>query len=205
MKGKTMSKIFEALENAEKERVRKGSAPFPEPKAEKKTELVVGPKEEKKTAPILGPREEKLGRPGESAQEQRATELRKGFTPAPEPREEKKTLPVLEPKSERMERPAPTAAPEPREVKKTPPVARRKNHPCPGEAERGKTRKSGEARWKRFLSCHEPKEEKRIPPVRNLKKTKENRLWTGAEERRRWKTTMIHHRSVPDKMGSSTP
>jgi len=122
MKGKTMSKIFEALENAEKERLRKGPAAFPEPKAEKKTELVVGPKEEKKTAPILGPREEKLGRPGESAQEQRATELRKGFTPAPEPKEEKKTLPVLEPKSERMERPAPTAAPEPREVKKTPPV-----------------------------------------------------------------------------------
>jgi protein-tyrosine kinase len=122
MKGKTMSKIFEALENAEKERVRKSPAPFLEPKAEKKTELVVGPKEEKKTAPILGPREEKLGRPGESAQEQRATELRKGFTPAPEPKEEKKTLPVLEPKSERMERPAPTAAPEPREVKKTPSV-----------------------------------------------------------------------------------
>jgi hypothetical protein len=98
MKGKTMSKIFEALENAEKERVRKSPAPF------------------------LGPREEKSGRPGESAQEQRATELRKGFTPAPEPKEEKKTLPVLEPKSERMERPAPTAAPEPREVKKTPSV-----------------------------------------------------------------------------------
>jgi len=117
-----MSKIFEALENAEKEKVRKSPAPFLEPKAEKKTELVVGPKEEKKTTPILGPREEKLGRPGESAQQQRATELRKGFTPAPEPKEEKKTLPVLEPKSERMERPAPTAASEPREVKKTPPV-----------------------------------------------------------------------------------
>ena len=117
-----MSKIFEALENAEKEKVRKSPAPFLEPKAEKKTELVVGPKEEKKNTPILGPREEKSGRPGESAQEQRATELRKGFTPAPEPKEEKKTLPVLEPKSERMERPAPTAASEPREVKKTPPV-----------------------------------------------------------------------------------
>jgi len=51
-----------------------------------------------------------LGRPGENAQEQKATELRKGFTPAPEPKEEKKTLPVLEPKSDRMERPVPTAA-----------------------------------------------------------------------------------------------
>jgi hypothetical protein len=49
MKGKTMSKIFEALENAEKERLRKGPAAFLEPKVEKKTELVVGPKEEKKT------------------------------------------------------------------------------------------------------------------------------------------------------------
>jgi len=99
-----MSKIFEALENAEKERVRKGSSPFPEPKVEKKTELVVGPKEEKKTAPILRPSEEKLGRPGENAQEQRATELRKGFTPAPEPKEEKKTAPILGPREERVER-----------------------------------------------------------------------------------------------------
>jgi len=152
-----MSKIFEALENAEKERLRKDPATFLEPKVEKKTELVVGPKEEKKTlsvlepksesmekpvptaapearevrktppvlgskeekktAPILGPREEKLGRPGENAQEQRATELRKGFAPAPEPKEEKrtppvlgpkedkKTAPVLKPKGERVEKP----------------------------------------------------------------------------------------------------
>ena len=98
-----MSKIFEALENAEKERLRKGSSPFLEPKVEKKTELALG-KEEKKTTLVLGPRKERVGRPGENAERQRTTELRKSSTFAPEPKEEKKAAPVLEPKGARVER-----------------------------------------------------------------------------------------------------
>ena len=216
MKGKTMSKIFEALENAEKERLRKGPAAFLEPKVEKKTELVVGPKEEKKTTPILGPREEKLGRPGENAQEQKATELRKGFTPAPEPKEEKKTLPVLEPKSDRMERPVPTAAPEPRELKKTAPVL--------GSKEENKTALALEPKQERmerreenverqgatgltrgFSPAMQPKEEKRIPPVLGPKEDKKTAFALEPKGERLEKPTMIHKPIRPDKMGSKHP
>jgi exopolysaccharide/PEP-CTERM locus tyrosine autokinase len=99
-----MSKIFEALENAEKERLRKGSSPFPGPKVEKKPELIPGPKEEKKTAIVLGSREERMGRPEENAEKQRATELRKSSPSVLEPREERKPFPVPEPKGVRVER-----------------------------------------------------------------------------------------------------
>ena len=85
-----MSKVYEALENAERERVAglKKKPPLAlGPKEEKKTPLVLGPKEEKKTPLVLGPKEEKK-------------------TPlALEPREEKKPPLVLGPKEERMERP----------------------------------------------------------------------------------------------------
>jgi protein-tyrosine kinase len=104
VKGKAMSKIYEALENAEKERLRKGPSVFPGPKVENKPELVLGPKEQKKTAIVPGSKEERMGRPEENAEKQRATELGKGSTPAPEPKEEKKTAPVPEPKGLRVER-----------------------------------------------------------------------------------------------------
>jgi exopolysaccharide/PEP-CTERM locus tyrosine autokinase len=116
MKGKTMSKIFEALENAEKQRLRKGSSPLLQPREEKKTSPAPEPKsgwverpalspapeprEVKRTAPVVGPR----------------------ITPAPVLREENKTPPALESKSERLERPAPSPAPERREVVSTAPV-----------------------------------------------------------------------------------
>ncbi len=74
-----MSKIYEALENAEKERLRKGSSPFPKPR------------EEKKTTPVLEPKSERMERPA--------------LSPAVAAKEEKKAAPVLEPKRERVERP----------------------------------------------------------------------------------------------------
>ena len=84
-----MSKIYEALENAERERVaglKKKPSLALEPKEEKKTSLALEPKEEKKTPLALGPKEEKK-------------------TPlALEPKEEKKPSLALEPKEERTER-----------------------------------------------------------------------------------------------------
>ncbi len=85
-----MSKIYEALENAEKERLRKGSSPFVGPKVEKKPESVLGTKEEKKTAIVLESKEQRMGRPAPS--------------PAPEPKQEKRTAPVPEPDGARVER-----------------------------------------------------------------------------------------------------
>ena len=85
-----MSKIYEALENADKEKLRKGSSAFLGPKVEKKPESVLGTKEEKKTAIVLEPKEQRMGRPAPS--------------PAPEPKEEKKTAPVPDPKGAREER-----------------------------------------------------------------------------------------------------
>jgi len=57
-----MSKIYEALENAERERVaglKKKPSLALEPKEEKKPSLALGPKEEKKTSLVLEPKEEK--------------------------------------------------------------------------------------------------------------------------------------------------
>ncbi|OGP95740.1 MAG: hypothetical protein A2157_00365 [Deltaproteobacteria bacterium RBG_16_47_11] len=62
MKGKAMSKIYEALENAERERVaglKKKPSLALEPKEEKKPSLALGPKEEKRPSPVLEPKEEK--------------------------------------------------------------------------------------------------------------------------------------------------
>ena len=78
-----MSKIYEALENAERERV---------VGLKKKTPFAMEPKEEKKTAPVLGPKEERMDRREENVEKQGTTGLRKDFSP------------VLEPKRERMER-----------------------------------------------------------------------------------------------------
>ncbi len=85
-----MSKIYEALENAEKERLRKGSSPFVGPKVEKKPESAPEPKQETKTAIVLEPKEQRMGRPAPS--------------PAPEPKEEKRTTPVPEPHGARVEK-----------------------------------------------------------------------------------------------------
>jgi len=74
MKGKAMSKIFEALENAEKQRVTA---------INRKVSLPLGPREEKKTSPIPEPKTERLERPAPS--------------PPPEPKEEKKIAPVVGP------------------------------------------------------------------------------------------------------------
>jgi exopolysaccharide/PEP-CTERM locus tyrosine autokinase len=78
VKGKAMSKIYEALQNAERERVAG---------LKKKNPFTLEPKEEKKNPVSLGPKEEKK-------------------TPLPlEPKEEKKSPLAPEPKEERMERP----------------------------------------------------------------------------------------------------
>ena len=61
-----MSKIYEALQNAERERVAglKKKTPLAlEPKEEKKTSLALEPKEEKKPPLALGPKEERMERP----------------------------------------------------------------------------------------------------------------------------------------------
>jgi len=102
-----MSKIFEALENAERERVAglKKKPPLSlGPKEEKKTPLSLEANEEKKPSLSLGPKEERMERHEEKAEKQKAMGLSKGPTPAPAPKEEKKTSPILEPKGERMER-----------------------------------------------------------------------------------------------------
>ena len=103
-----MSKIYEALENAERES-RAGLKKKPSlalepkeeknpplalgPKEEKRTPLVLEPKEERKTPLALGPKEEGMQRHEENAEKQTATGLRKGSSP------------VLEPKVEKVERP----------------------------------------------------------------------------------------------------
>lgn len=61
-----MSKIFEALQNAEREKVAglKKKTPLAlEPKEEKEPPISLGPKEEKKSPPVLGPKEERKERP----------------------------------------------------------------------------------------------------------------------------------------------
>jgi exopolysaccharide/PEP-CTERM locus tyrosine autokinase len=90
VKGKAMSKIFEALENAERERVaglNKKLSLAPGPKEEKKPSLAPGPKEEKK--PFLAPEPKEEKKP----------------SPVLGPKEEKKPSLVLEPKQERIEKP----------------------------------------------------------------------------------------------------
>jgi protein-tyrosine kinase len=66
VKGKAMSKIYEALQNAERERVAglKKKTPLAlEPKEEKRHSIPLGPKEEKKSPSVLGPKEERMERP----------------------------------------------------------------------------------------------------------------------------------------------
>ncbi|HUL20705.1 MAG TPA: polysaccharide biosynthesis tyrosine autokinase [Thermodesulfobacteriota bacterium] len=122
-----MSKIYEALENAEKQKTAGSNRriPFvlgPKPKEEKKTAPVPGSspapatrptpppaaKEEKKTspapehAPVLGLREEKQISPVPEPKKGGWASAA-GFS-APGPKEEKRTAPVLQPKGEKTER-----------------------------------------------------------------------------------------------------
>src|SRR5512139_2836108 len=99
-----MSKIFEALENAEKQRLRKVSSSFLKPKEEKKASSVPEAKEATKEA--------KTETPAPSR--------------APEAREVKKAAPVMGPVAGPTTTPPPTPtpsrAPEPQEVKRSAPV-----------------------------------------------------------------------------------
>jgi len=122
-----MSKIYEALENAEKQKTVGSNkrTPFvlgPKPKEEKKTAPVPGSspapatrptpppaaKEEKKTSPapehatVLGLREEKQISPVPEPKKGGWASAA-GFS-APGPKEEKRTAPVLQPKGEKTER-----------------------------------------------------------------------------------------------------
>ena len=96
-----MSKIYEALENAERERVaglKKKPSLAPEPKEEKKTPFVLGPKEEKKTPLALEPKEEGMQRREENAERENGAALKKGSFHALKPK------PVLQPaRPDRME------------------------------------------------------------------------------------------------------
>jgi len=210
MKGKTMSKIFEALENAEKERLRKGSSPFPKATEEKKiapalepkserierpaTSLAPEPREEKKTAPIVGPRPtpapepkvEKKNAPIPGPKEVRVERPAASFSP--EPREEKKTLPVLEPKSGWvMERPASSPVQEHREVKRTTPVVGPRPTPAP-----------------------EPKVEKKHADIPGLKEERMERPTASLapeppKKDRVEKTNVVHNPVRLDRLSSDHP
>jgi protein-tyrosine kinase len=86
VKGKAMSKIYEALENAEREGVAR---------LKKKAPLTLGPepKEEKKTPFVLEPKGERMERPKENTERYKTMGLKRDYFLA------------LEPKGERMERP----------------------------------------------------------------------------------------------------
>jgi len=93
-----MSKIYEALENAERGRttgLKKNSSPVLELKEEKKTPLVLEPKEEKKTPPVLGPKEERMERHEENAGRERVAGLKKKRPLALEPKEERMGRPTM--------------------------------------------------------------------------------------------------------------
>ena len=203
MKGKTMSKIFEALENAEKQRLRNGSSPFLKENEEKKiapalepkserierpaTSLAPEPREEKKTAPVVGPRPtpapetkvEKKPAPIPGPKEVHVERPANSFSPAP--REEKKTLPVLEPKSGWvMERPAPSPVPEHREVKRTTPVVAPAFTPAPAPREEKRTSPALEPKSERMerpapSPVPEPKVEKKSAPIPGLKEERMER------------------------------
>jgi protein-tyrosine kinase len=114
VKGKAMSKIYEALQNAEREKGSglKKKTPLTlgpreekkppltlEPREEKKTPLTLEPREEKKPPLTLGPREEKKPPLTLEPIEEKKTPFALG------PKGEKKTSLVFGPKEERMERP----------------------------------------------------------------------------------------------------
>ena len=151
-----MSKIYEALENAEKQRLRKGSSPFPEPKEVKKTAPVLGPKEERKTAPVTEPKGARMERSAPS------------FTP--EPVEVKKTVPFLEPKEEKKTAPVPgpgpvlqpTPPPAAQEERRTAPVMGPRSTPIPAQAPKEERKTAPvpppkEVRMERQPVVHPPK------------------------------------------------
>jgi len=97
-------------------------------------------------------------------------------------------------------------------VKKTAPVLdlkKRTKPPLPGtkqermERREENVERQGQQDDEGFSPAVQPKEEKRIPPVLDLKKIRKP-LCPGAEGREAGKPTMIHKPIRPDKMDRST-
>jgi exopolysaccharide/PEP-CTERM locus tyrosine autokinase len=165
MKGKAMSKIFEALENAEKERARAPRNGF-----------------------VLGrePKRERTERHEENAERERAAGLKKESSLALEPREVKKTPLVLGPKEEN----------------KTAPVG-----PKEGWVERREENVGQRATelTRGPSPAVQPKEEKKILPVREPKEDKKTALFLEPKGERVEKPTMIRKPIRPDRMRSDFP
>jgi exopolysaccharide/PEP-CTERM locus tyrosine autokinase len=165
VKGKAMSKIFEALENAEKERARAPRNGF-----------------------VLGrePKRERTERHEENAERERAAGLKKESSLALEPREVKKTPLVLGPKEEN----------------KTAPVG-----PKEGWVERREENVGQRATelTRGPSPAVQPKEEKKILPVREPKEDKKTALFLEPKGERVEKPTMIRKPIRPDRMRSDFP